>query len=113
MCSRSSKKSGSRPEAGGENSASQPTCICAVGVSTARNDASSPDRRELVIRSGQALAAPARATARAAPRYLSPAPLGSERELDERVEVVAQRRGLDAGPVQRRTTAAVVVVNAR
>src|SRR5437660_7228920 len=45
MWSRSSSNDGKPPSAGGENRATQPTCICAVGVSTDRNDASRPDRR--------------------------------------------------------------------
>ena len=49
MWSRSSEKFGSRPSAGAENIATQPTCMCAVGVSTARNDASSADRREPLL----------------------------------------------------------------
>ncbi len=49
MCSRSSAKLGLTPSAGGSKIAAQPTCMWAVGVSTARNEASSGDRRLTVI----------------------------------------------------------------
>src|SRR6478672_6789725 len=51
MWSRSCEKRGRDPSSGAENRAAQPTCMWAVGVSTARNDASSADRRELVTTS--------------------------------------------------------------
>src|SRR2546423_12791744 len=41
MWSRSSVKQGGRRSDGGSNAAAQPTCMCAVGLSTSRNDASS------------------------------------------------------------------------
>ena len=45
MCARSSAKLGAGRSFGGENSATQPTCMWAVGLSTRRNDESSGDRR--------------------------------------------------------------------
>ena len=45
MCSRSCSKLGLTPSPGGSKTAAQPTCMWAVGVSTARNEASSDDRR--------------------------------------------------------------------
>src|SRR5215207_9242411 len=45
MCANSSSKRGRDPFAGGANVAAQPTCMCALGLSTARNDASRADSR--------------------------------------------------------------------
>jgi hypothetical protein len=45
MWSRSSSKPGVVPSSRGANVAAQPTCMCAVGVSTSRNDASSAESR--------------------------------------------------------------------
>src|SRR3954465_15731464 len=45
MWSRSSAKLGGGRPAGGSNNEAQPTCMWAVGFSTARNEASSADRR--------------------------------------------------------------------
>src|SRR5947209_9887809 len=45
MCARSSWKLGLPPSVGGSNTAAHPTCMCAVGVSAARKDASRADRR--------------------------------------------------------------------
>src|SRR5215210_6924740 len=45
MCSNSVSKSGRGRSAGGSNVAAHPTCMCALGPSTARNDASSADSR--------------------------------------------------------------------
>src|SRR4051812_4252574 len=45
MCSNSASKLGRGRSSGGDKVAAQPTCIWALGLSTARNDASSADSR--------------------------------------------------------------------
>src|SRR5215211_6627432 len=45
MCSNRVSKSGRGPSAGGAKVAAQPTCMCALGPSTVRNDASRADSR--------------------------------------------------------------------
>ena len=93
--------------------------MCALGLSTARNDASSADSRARLIRAGTSQAGCGRAARRVngitglseARRGISRAPFRGERELDQPVEVVAQRRGADPGAAERDPGTTVVVVH--